>query len=246
MEQRGYVFGSGGIGVKAKVQLENEGRTVIGFLDNDDSKWGKRIEDCGIYAPQSIVGESYDFVAIGVYKSAEIIRQQLQKLGVAESKIIVPIEPARIFPNPIPLTAEQRAKLDRLEPCEYDSENTKAYLEKNIIIDDEEFLHKLECLKQTLKENSIPRGKVCVVSGAVQQAYGLRRSKKFDDIDVIMSSDLRRIYGEGLVILSATAEMHPQNKYRIADDEIIEDMRYHFVFRDLKFACLDMNADVGN
>lgn len=240
MKQKGYVFGAGGVGIKVKVQLENEGKTIIGFLDNNDSKWGKRIEDCEIYAPHFIEGASYDFVAIGIYKAIEIVKRQLRELGVAENKIIVPIKPARIFPNPTPFTAEQIVQLDRLNPCEYDSENTKAYLEKKIIIDDKEFQEKLNNLKQILKENRIPRSKVCVVSGAVLQVYGLRRSKKFDDIDIIMSSDLRKIYGKGLVILSETAEMHPQNEYQITDDEIIEDTRYHFVFSDLKFACLDI------
>lgn len=240
MGQGGYVFGTGGVGRKAKAYLENEGKNVIGFLDNDDSKWGNQIENCSIYAPRFITDASYDFVAIGVYKAVEIIKRQLQELGVEENKIIVPIEPVRIFPNPTLFTAEQILQLDKLEPCEYVSENTKSYLDKKIIIQDEMFQNKLENLKQVLKENRIPREKVCVVGGAVQQAYGLRRSKKFDDIDIIMTDDLRQIYGKELVILSATAEMHPQNQYRIADDEIIGDMQYHFVFSDLKFACPDI------
>ena len=139
-------------------------------------------------------------------------------------------------------------RLDKLESCEYDSENTKSYLEKKIIINDEDFLYKLEDLKQVLKENRIPRENVCVVSGAVLQAYGLRQSKKFDDIDIIMTGDLRKVYGNGLVIVSATAEMHPQNEYAVSDDEIIRNKQYHFVFHDLKFACLEIvnNADHKN
>lgn len=236
MNQRGYVFGTGGIGLKAKAQIEDGGKTVIGFLDNDDSKWGKKIENCEIFAPQYITEASYDFVAIGVYKAVEVIRQQLIALGVPECRLIVPIEADRIFPNPI-LSAED--ELDKLDCSEYCSHATRAYLEKNIIIKDEEFLHKLEDLKRVLKENHIPRAKVCVVSGAVLQAYGLRQSKKFDDIDIIMTSDLRKIYGSGLVIVSATAEMHPQDEYTVTDDEIIQNKQYHFVFHDLKFACLD-------
>ena len=77
MNQRGYVFGTGGIGLKAKAQIEDGGKTVIGFLDNDDSKWGKKIENCEIFAPQYITEASYDFVAIGVYKAVEVDRKSV-------------------------------------------------------------------------------------------------------------------------------------------------------------------------
>lgn len=232
---KAIIFGCGGVGVLAKQKLESEGAEIIAFSDNNAQKWNSTIENCKIVNPQEISLLQYDIIAIGLYKAVNTVKEQLLALGIPEEKIVIPIEPNRIFPNPMTLTPNQLEQLERLDLSEYSSLNTKGYLQKNIVIDDEEFLRKLESLKQTLKENRIPREKVCVVSGAVLQAYGLRRSKKFDDIDIIMTSDLRKVYGSGLVIISDIAEMHVQNQYPISDDEIICNGEYHFVFSDLKF-----------
>lgn len=231
------VFGCGGVGIAAKEKLEAAGMTVIAFADNNEKKWGTLFAECEVISPDEICTYNCDLIAIGVYKAVETIKKQLTQLGVPENKIIIPITPDRIFPNPIPVKEEE---LENLDPLDYVSDNTKDYLNKKIVIDDDEFIHKLDDLKKTLKENNIPRKKVCIVGGAVLQAHGLRKSKKFDDIDIIMTSDLREIYGKNLVIVSESAEMHSQNKEEIMDDEIITNRQYHFVFYDLKFACLDI------
>ena len=235
--KKGYVFGAGGVGVKAKEVIEKEKNTIIGFLDNDSLKWGGSLDNCPICDPKIVAEVQYDFIAIGVYKAVDAIKKQLQEMGVPESKIIVPVKPVKIYPNPMCFFPKQ---LELLDPFEYVSETTKEYEKKGVLIEDKELLDRLESLKSVLKENRIPREKVCVVGGAVLQVHGLRKSKKFDDIDIIMTSDLRKIYGTGLVIISETAEMHPQNEYTISDDEIIENYQYHFQFNDLKFACLEV------
>lgn len=229
------VFGCGGVGSKAKKKLEAEGNTIICFADNSRSKWGKDFEGKKIIAPHTILQENFDYIAIGIYKAVALIKKQLNEMGIEDNRIIVPIEPDRIFPNSEVVSEE---RLRTLEMSEYLSQNTLGYNDLNIQIKDEAFLKKLEDLKETLIENNIPRASVCVVSGAVLQAYGLRESKEFDDIDIIMTSDLREQYGKGLVIVSERAEMHPQNEYDISDDEIILNEKNHFVFRDLKFMCL--------
>lgn len=235
MEEKVLIFGTGGVGKKVKALLEREGKKVIGFIDNDNSKWNQEFEQCRIYGPEYLMELEYDLIAIGVYKAVEKIKTQLLELGVSEKKIVIPIEPVRIFP----LVAEKE-NIQKIREEEYYSLNTINYVNQKIVIEDEEFLKKLEDLKKVLDENNIPVNKVCVVSGAVLQAYALRQSKKFDDIDIIMTSDLRKIYGSGLVIVSSTAEMHPQNEYDISDDELIEDMKHHFIFRGLKFANLNI------
>ena len=200
-------------------------------------KWGGSLDNCPICDPKIVAEVQYDFIAIGVYKAVDAIKKQLQEMGVPESKIIVPVKPVKIYPNPVCFFPKQ---LELLDPFEYVSETTKEYEKKGVLIEDKELLDRLESLKSVLKENRIPREKVCVVGGAVLQVHGLRKSQKFDDIDIIMTSDLRKIYGTGLVIISETAEMHPQNEYTISDDEIIENYQYHFQFNDLKFACLEV------
>lgn len=230
------VFGCGGVGEKTKEILEKRGIQILFFSDNDEKKWGTKIKNVLVIAPEKISEKRSDFVAIGNYKAAETIKQQLLSMGIQSEKIIVPIEPPRIFPNPIKETGE----LGVLPIEEYESISTKNYEMLQINIDDSVFINHLDELKSKLEENGIPRYKVCIVSGAVLQAYGLRKSQKYDDIDIIMTSDLREVYGKDLVIVSEHVEMHRQNAEVINDDEIILNTKNHFVFYDLKFMNLDL------
>lgn len=226
------VFGSGAVGIKVKRKLQAEGYEIVAFTDNDAKKWGNFIEDTIIIEPKRIAETEVDIIAIGLYKAAYVIKEQLLSYGIPEHKIIIPIEPSRIFLNP---DTGENEKINELDESDYTSQVTNWYDSLQINIKDEEFLKKLESLKDVLTVNRIPRSKVCIVSGAVLQVLGLRESKLFDDIDIIMTSDLREIYGAGLVIVSESAEMHPQNEYEVLDDDIIQDVNLHFVFRDIKF-----------
>lgn len=226
------IFGCGGVGIKAMQKFIGEGNEVIAFADNSSDKWGNYCKGKKIIQPNKILCENFDYIAIGVFKAAEIIKRQLCEMGVKEEQIIVPIEPDRIYPLKEDIPKE---KLEKLPACEYLSRNTAEYQKLNVHIEDEKFLDNLNNLKKALLRNNIPREKVCIVSGAVLQVLGLRKSKEFDDIDIIMTSDLRNIYGTGLVIVSDVVEMHKKDEYDIIDDDIIENMDYHFVFSDLKF-----------
>lgn len=224
------IFGCGGVGIKAMHLLLEQGNEIVCFTDNSSSKWGDYCEGKKIIPPEGILEEEFDYIAIGVFKAVHAIKLQLLNMGISEKSIFVPIEPNRIFP----LEANEEC-LKELEKDEYMSRNTREYLKRNVYIDDKIFLNKLDSLKETLAQNNIPKEKVCIVSGAVLQVLGLRKSKEFDDIDIIMTSDLRKIYGSGLVIVSDTAEMHVQDEYFISDDEIIKKRDYHFACYGLKF-----------
>lgn len=232
------VFGCGGVGIQAKQKLESEGNIVIAFADNDEKKWGREVGDVPIISPNCICEYNYDLVAIGVYKGCASIKSQLIDIGVAENQIIIPIKPrARIFTNPLPI---DESKLEVISHEDYESESTRRYNQFRLGITDQLFLDKLESLKETLAEYKIPRDKVCIVSGGVLQAYNLRKSQKFDDIDIIMTSELREIYGKGLVIVSDYVEMHIQNEEVIPDDDIILNRDNHFIFQDLKFMNIEL------
>jgi len=231
MADRLIIFGTGAVGGEARKLLESQGAEVIGFADNNEKKWGGTKDGLPVYAPQELGRLNFDRLAIGVFKAVEDIRAQVQALGIEGHKIFVPLEAPRIFVNTV---FQDDSGLPAPEE-EADSENTRFFLENRRELADHDFLHRLEDLKKTLNHNNIPRAEVCVVSGAVLQAYGLRPSKLFDDVDVIMTSRFRKLYGAGLVIVSATAEMHPQNEYDVTDDEIIGDPRRHFIYAGLKF-----------
>lgn len=227
------IFGCGDVGVKVKNKLEAEGYLVTSFSDNG-AKWenGGEFNGVTVIPPKRICIKSYDYFAIGVYKAVNVIKRQLLSMGAFEEQILIPIKPPRIFENP---SKGSEDELILLLDEDYQSEPTKSYSKLNPRVSDLMFLCRLERLKQVLLKNRIPRKKVCVVSGAVIQVFGLRESKEFDDIDIIMTSDLRELYGSGLVIVSDTIEMHPQDKYCIRDDDIIQKAENHFIFDDLKF-----------
>jgi len=231
MAERIIIFGTGGVGGDARKLLESQGAEVVGFADNNAQKWGGVKDGLPVYAPHELGGLDFDRLAIGVFKAADNIRAQAQALGLDGNRIFVPIEPRRIFVNTVFQNDSGLAAPEE----ETNSEQTRFFLKNRRALDNPDFLHRLEELKKTLLRNNIPMAEVCVVSGAVLEAYGLRPSKPFDDVDVIMTSRFRRLYGDGLVIVSATAEMHPQNEYDVTDDEIIGDPFHHFSCHGLKF-----------
>lgn len=226
------IFGCGGVGSKAMNKLLKDGNEIICFTDNSRKKWGTSYEGKRVICPQNIKKEKFDYVAIGVYKAVDSIRQQLTIMGINDEKIIVPIKPKRIFYNDDMLSDDE---LILLEQTEYTSRNTREYMRLGIKITDREFLNRIELLKKVLLKYNVPRRNVCIVSGAVLEVLGLRKSKEFDDIDIIMTEDLRRKYGEGLVIISEKAEMHAKDLYDISDDEIVKNEKYHFVVDGMKY-----------
>jgi len=225
------VFGCGGVGKKCKHYLEQRDVKVIAFSDNDERKWGQCFDGIRIIPPAEILSLTCQQIAIGNYKAADSIKQQLLMMGVEKEKIIIPYVPNKVFRNdsipapkdPVQLNGEQEAEL------------TRWYQGLGVKLTDDALLKKLADLKLVLHWYNIPVSEVCVVSGAVLQVLGLRTSKPFDDIDIIMSSPYRELYGKGLVIVSETCEMHPQNEYDVTDDEIIKSKGLHFLCKGLRF-----------
>lgn len=234
--KRVVIFGAAGVGKKAKEYYEtHEGFEVEAFCDNDPEKWGTIFEGKIVISPEELVENEFDIYAIGIYKAAGTILSQLISLGIEEEKIEVPVKPVRLFTY----SPKKLGDVIYIPEYEYTSENTKRYNSLNIEIKDRDFLDRIVSLKEKLIEYNIPFEKVCVVGGSVLQAYGKQSAIKFDDVDIIMTNDLRELYGKGLIIVSETAEVHRQNQYRISDDEIITNQQYHFIFRGLKFMTLE-------
>ena len=234
---KAIIFGCGGVGLTAKDKLEDAGMDIVAFADNNERKQGTFIEGCRVISPQEISSQDYDFIAIAAFKHVESIRKQLHSLNIPEEKIIVPVEPKKIFVNPAKYTIEELVTLSK---DNYESESSRNYEKMHIEVKDEAFLAKLDELKSVLLENNIPREKVCVVKGAVMVAYGLREQNRFGDIDIIMTEDLRELYGRGHVLVSEDIEMVAAGYMNgRKDEEIINDVNKHFVFQGLKFMNLE-------
>ena len=81
------LFGTGAIYQKFKEYAFKKGE-VIALADNDKAKQGGVIDGVIVIAPESIVGQKYDYVALFLkYESAVQVRRQLVSLG-AEKVII--------------------------------------------------------------------------------------------------------------------------------------------------------------
>ena len=87
---RVIIFGCGGVGSTAMNKLLKDGNEIICFTDNSQKKWGTSYEGKRVICPQNIKKEKFDYVAIGVYKAVDSIRQQLNIMGINDEKIIVP------------------------------------------------------------------------------------------------------------------------------------------------------------
>ena len=103
-----------------------------------------------------------------------------------------------------------------------------------------EFVDKLHKLEQALRKYKIPKSNVCIVSGGVLEAYGLRSST---DVDIIITSQLREQYKSGSIEIGDEIEIHKENLYQVRDDVIIMDDNYHFYYLGFKFANLELEFD---
>ena len=230
--KRVAIFGCGGAACELTDRLISEGDNVVGFADNNDELWGTSFYGREVFSPEQLRKLSIDSIVIAVFKAADVIKEQLEKMGFCSEMIFIYHNVPKIFPLP---HYGQSKHTGALDSSDYVSVNTQAYNLLAVQVQNIHFKNKLDQLKKTLEENYIDRRKVCVTAGAVLQVLGLRKSKKYDDIDVIMTSDLREVYGKGLVIVNEFTELHPQDLYDISDDEIILNRNNYFVYYDLKF-----------
>lgn len=231
------IFGCGGVGCSIKDYLEESGDNVIAFADNNPEKWGTCLEDILIIKPSDISAMQYDFVAIGNFRQGKAIKKQLSEMGVPSEKIVFPIEQRKIYVNPTDYTKEELVSLAK---DNYDSKAMEEYLNWNITIDDSDFMERLERVKEALFRYHIPREKVCIVKGNVLAAHGIRKFKISEDTDIIMTSDLRDMYGRGKVYIDENIEMVPiYCMHGRDDDDIIRNPERHIVFEGLKFMRLN-------
>lgn len=82
-----YFFGAGRIGKYWLQCLKEFGAIPEGFVDNNQSLWGRECEGIPIYAPDRLQTIAFDYVAV-TCKDAEPIYQQLLEMGIEEEKIL--------------------------------------------------------------------------------------------------------------------------------------------------------------
>lgn len=81
-----YIFGAGHVGTNLLSQIREQ-YSIIAFLDNDKTKWGKAINGFNIYSPESIVKTDYDVIITASLAGFNLMVEQLIDLGVPQEKI---------------------------------------------------------------------------------------------------------------------------------------------------------------
>jgi len=106
-----------------------------------------------------------------------------------------------------------------------------------------EFLGWLSDLKDYCFNNSIDLNSLCIVGSSPLEVAGIRNST---DIDIVVTSEYRKNYGDGATKLTETLDIATKNYCRqgktviVTDDVLIHDDSYHFIFNGCKFANIDM------
>jgi len=87
-EKNFYIFGAGNYGRFLHVFLSLNGiDSILGFCDNNASKWGNYINNKKVFSIEDIENINTAYFIIAVSKHADEIKQQLLNLGVVEEKI---------------------------------------------------------------------------------------------------------------------------------------------------------------
>jgi O-methyltransferase len=87
MANKTFIFGSGSTG-KFVLHLVEEQYTVIGFIDNNNKRWGMSVEGYEIFSPEKLNTSDFDGVVIASLPGFNEITKQLLAMGVSKDKII--------------------------------------------------------------------------------------------------------------------------------------------------------------
>lgn len=107
----------------------------------------------------------------------------------------------------------------------------------------EEFISRLEWLKDTLKQKMINQSDICICGSSGYEIFGLRKA---DDLDFFVKSVYRKWHGSKTTAWNEythytrkdSIEVSEENVY--LDDLLIEDDNYHYIFNGLKFVNLNI------
>ena len=89
---RFLIWGTGAVALSNieffnKINVVSENK-IIGFIDNDQKKWGGMVGKYNIFPPDAIGNISFDYICIWVKNREEIYRQIVDELGILENKIV--------------------------------------------------------------------------------------------------------------------------------------------------------------
>lgn len=74
MMRKVFIFGAGGTGQRVRELLENR-YEIIGYVDNDSTKWGKELNGIRIFSPPVLKEGKYDYIVLGTLMGYEEIQK---------------------------------------------------------------------------------------------------------------------------------------------------------------------------
>lgn len=109
----------------------------------------------------------------------------------------------------------------------------------------DEFLNWIVKYKQYCKNHGIDTNDACIIGSSPLEVMGIRNST---DIDIVISPELRKVYGDGIVHLTEELDIANRNYVKnekngeiyIFDEQLIYDDNYHFIFCGCKFANIEL------
>ena len=81
-----FIFGAGGTGQRVEELIKNK-YEIIGYVDNDPTKWGTQIKEIRVYNPSVLEESEFDYIVLGTLMGYEEIQEQLMHLNIPASKI---------------------------------------------------------------------------------------------------------------------------------------------------------------
>lgn len=104
------------------------------------------------------------------------------------------------------------------------------------------FMDWIRDFKAHCQKYGIDTDDTCIVGSSPLEVMGIRDST---DIDIVVSAELRKVYGDGISHLTPTLDIATRDYVRngdkilIKDEQLIYDDNYHFMFMGCKFANIE-------
>ena len=83
---KAFIFGAGSVG-KTVLSTVQSKYTMLGYIDNDKTKWGTVYEGFEVFNPESILTEDYQMIIVATLAGVDSVVAQLLQMGVEHNRI---------------------------------------------------------------------------------------------------------------------------------------------------------------
>ncbi len=87
MKKKVYIFGAGGTGRRV-CSLIKDDYEILGYVDNDSTKWNTQINGMKCFTPNILCESEYDNIVLGTLMGYEELQKQIERMGIDTDKIV--------------------------------------------------------------------------------------------------------------------------------------------------------------